>query len=444
MSRTIRISAPWRPLAVAVTAAALTLPVTSTFTPATYADDDSCEPGQIAHIPGPPPVFDQLGLTSAPDLPTGKGVTVAIVDSGVDGTQPQLSEALNPGASVSLVDDDEPDALVDIEGHGTAVAGVIAAQPSGDFGSQGVAPDAELLSIRVYRASDENSQKSGLGPTPGGIAMGIREAVGAGAEIIVVPLSDPTDEPALKEASLHAASRGSLVVASAGNRTTASDTRDTPRYPAAYQGVLSVTAVDAHGQATSASIHGPHLDIAAPGQNVLTTANLAGDCLYAPDAPSTSFATAYVAGVAALIAQAHPEEGPDGWAYRLMATADRPDPDSPNGHTGWGIMRPVEALRLRANVPPRGPLNPLIGKAAEPISQPHVHVTPVEPDAADRSPHLLFAVAAGGVLLILALGAVLRRPSPQRPQAPQTCPAGEGRDPEADEHDSAEPPLSSS
>lgn len=388
------------------------------------ADAPACEAGVVEHMPGPPPAFEQLGITALPagtDLPTGAGVTLAIVDSGVDGTHPQLVGALDAERSLSLVDDGE-EALTDIEGHGTAVAGVISAQPSEEFGSHGIAPDAELISVRVYRASDDNTRKTGYGPEANTIASGIRAAVDAGADIIAVPLSHPHDDAALEDASLHAVSRGALVVASAGNRITASDPSDTPRYPAAYPGVLSVTAVDVDGQATHASIHGEHVDVAAPGQNVLTTANLAGDCLYATDAPSTSFATGYAAGVAALIAQAYPEEGPEEWAYRLMATADRPDPDSPNERTGWGSIRPLAALHLHPQVPPRGPINPVTGAAGTAIVRPQTEVATVAPAGVDRSTYLAICIIAGGLIVMFAAGTILRRRSPQQPQPPQAGP----------------------
>ncbi len=426
----------------ACTAAVLTVPLAATTFTAARADDGACEPGNVEHVPGPPPVLEQLGIAEERNLPTGAGITIAIVDSGVDGTHPALAPAIQESQSISLVDDDAPSPLTDMEGHGTAVAGVISAQPSDEFGAHGLAADAELVSIRVYRASDENTRNSGLGPEPSRIAQGIREAVSAGAEVIVVPLSHPASDPELEEAALHAVSRGALVVASAGNRATASDPRDTPRYPAAYPGVLSVTAVDATGQATDASIHGPHLDIAAPGQNVLTTANGAGDCIYATDAPSTSFATAYVAGAAAMLAETYPEEGPEGWAYRLMATADRPDPDARNDRTGWGIIRPLEALRLRSEVPPRGPINPLSGTAGAEISRPPTQVTPAAPGSENWQPYLLVAIVAGGLVLVFALGTALRGRSPQLPQDPPSAEADEDRNAQAQEGEPPVPPVS--
>lgn len=419
--------------AAIILASAICVPTLTSHAPVARADTEGCEPGQVAKIPGPPATLERLGLVGTAHLPTGKGITVAIVDSGIDGTHPQLKDAIDTDASFSFVEDDDPSPLVDVEGHGTAVAGVIGAQPSSEFGSLGVAPDADLISIRVYRASDKSSRDAGLGPSPAGIANGIREAVSRGAQIIVVPLSDPTDHPALRDAALHATSRGSLIVASAGNRTTAQDKSDSPRYPAAYEGVLAVTAIDHDGRATSAAIHGDHLDVAAPGQDVLTVAALAGDCIYATDTPSTSFSTAYTAGVAALLAEAHPEEGPSGWAYRLMATADRPDPDAANIHTGWGIIRPVEALRLRPEIPPRGPVNPLTGESGQEIIRAQSHVSPIDPAVTDWTPHLTFFIVAAGALLILGLAATLRRGSPQLPHEPQSEARAEDRQAQAEE-----------
>lgn len=407
-----------RILSAALLATALGLPIAASSPVEARADTNECTPGAESKIPGPPPAFAQMQLPDASQRPSGKGITVAVVDSGIDATHPLLREVIDLDSGVTFVDSDEPDPFLDAEGHGTAVAGVIAAQPSEEFGSLGVAPDVRLVSIRVYQSSDDSARNSGLGPTPSKIAAGIRQAVAQGADIIAVPLSDPTDHERLEEATKHASSRGSLVIASSGNRLTTNAKEDSPRYPAAYDGVLSVTAIDPDGDPTSATIHGDHIDVAAPGQDVLTTAALAGDCLYASDAPSTSFATAYVAGVAALVAEQYPDEGPQEWAYRLMVTADRPDPDSSNTMTGWGAIRPEAALTLNMNVPLRGPVNPLTGTTRSPLDRPQEHLEQITTPTVDRTPYIVFSVIAGGLILTLGLGAYLRR-SPQVPHEPE-------------------------
>ena len=123
--------------------------------------------------------------------------------------------------------------------------------------------------------------------------------------------ADNADEPSTRAATEYAAASDALVVASAGEpvRTeegipSAAELLGAPRYPAAYPEALGVTAFDADGLPAVGSTQGEQVDVAAPGQNVLTTAT--GDCLYASGAPSTAFATAYAAGAAALVTGAFP------------------------------------------------------------------------------------------------------------------------------------------
>jgi subtilisin family serine protease len=351
-----------------------------------------------------------MGIGAVDDRPTGKGVIVAIVDSGVDGTRPQLSSAFAPG-STSLVADDQPgDGLSDVHGHGTAIAGVIAARPSPESGVVGVAPDAEIVSIRVFRGDDDTLREQGLGPEASRTAAGIRAGVDAGAKIIVVALSDDEDVPVTRAAVEYAAASGALVVASAGNAATTDNPSDEPRYPAAYPDVLAVTAVDENGLPTSDSIHGNHIDVAAPGQNVLTTATGAGDCIYAQDAPAASFATAYAAGAAALLVERFPEEGPEGWAYRLKATADRANPDAADALIGWGRVQPMLALQLRPDSTTRGPASPFVDNSSSAIAPQPTSVSAAEPGP-DSTPFVAGIAAAALALLatLSVLGRLRRR-----------------------------------
>lgn len=369
-----------------------------------FAADD-CVPG--LSLPGPPPALAALGLDDGVQRPTGAGVTVAIVDSGVDGSRPQLSSALAPG-SVSFVPDDQPgDGLTDLHGHGTAIAGVIAARASADSGVVGVAPDARLLSFRVFRGDDDNLRAQGLGPDTARTAAGIRAGADAGAQVIVVALSNDTDEPALREATQYAYSNGALVVTSAGNAATAAPgTVVGPVYPAAYPEALAVTAVNLDGLPTDDSFHGEHIDVAAPGQEVLTLATGASDCVYAQDAPASSFATAYAAGAAALLAEAFPEEGPEGWAYRLKATADRPNPDASDTMIGWGRLQPMLALNLRPDSSTRGPASPFAQNDAAAVQAAPTRVTASDPPP-DGTPIIVGISAV--TLALLATLAVLGR-----------------------------------
>ncbi|WP_336659102.1 S8 family serine peptidase [Leucobacter sp. USHLN153] len=382
--------------------------VSETPTPAFAAE--RCAPGVMARLPGPPEAFAAMGWfpESGADLPTGSGVTVAVIDSGIDASRPQLEDAFTPGSDSLIADGERTDGLGDPQGHGTAIAGIIAARPSATAGAVGIAPDARLISLRVFRGTDEESVRGGFGPEPERVAAAIRRGADLGAQIISVSLSDDADVASMRAATAYAASRGSLVVASAGTRGSESDAGDAPRYPAAYPGVLSVTAVDADGLPTDDAIHGAHVGVAAPGQNVLSLSTGGGDCLYG-ETPEASFATAYAAGAAALLAERYPEEGPAGWAYRLQATAARSDPDSRDDLLGWGVIRPTEALDLRPSAATRGPASPFAdtSDAAVPIRETSVTTHATEPG--NQTLVVSIAAVAAGLVALFALGARLRR-----------------------------------
>lgn len=375
---------------------------------------EACTPGAMARIPGPPPVLEAMDAPPGSVPYTGKGILVAVVDSGVDGTRPQLQRALVSGSTSLVSDGERPDGLGDPFGHGTAVAGIIAARPETGSGVIGVAPDADIISIRVFSSTDSQAENSGNAPDANRLAAGISEALGRGADIIVVAMSDDVDTPALRNASADAVDAGALIVASAGNRATSANTDDSPRYPAAYPGVLSVTGVTLSGRPTDDSIHGPHIDLAAPGQEVLTTATGAGDCLYAAEAPSSSYSTAYVAGVAALLAEAHPDEGPEGWVYRLEATADRPNPDDRDDLIGWGRIRPTAALDLRPDSSTRGPASPFADTSKAAVSRAQTAIVRSETTTQDATLPIIVTVTLGALVVIVTLVAQLRRKQKER------------------------------
>lgn len=365
-----------------------------------FAASNECAPGNIAFSPDAPLAFPLLQTDAAWARSTGAGIVVAVVDSGIDGSNPHLKNAVVGG--IDLVGDGErADGLSDPQGHGTAIAGQIAARAVDGSGVIGLAPDAKVMPVRVFRGTDDESVRNGFGPTTERLATGIRYAAENGATIINVSLSDYADSGALRDAVDFAHSRGSLVVASAGNRATSEDTTDGPRYPAAYDAALAVTATDNGGVVTDDSIHGPHVDVSAPGADVATSATGAGDCIYASDAPSSSFATAYTSAAAALVAAAHPGEGPDEWAYRLEATAARTDPDRRDDVNGWGLIQPASAITLLPDATTRGPEGPFFDTSASAVRPGGAVVTP----NSDPSPFVLTAEATA--LLTVAGAAAL-------------------------------------
>lgn len=366
-----------------------------------------------------PTALSTLQSDLAWSVTRGAGVTVAVVDSGVDAANPHLAGAM--AGSVGLV---PGGSTADEDGHGTAVAGIIAARRISGSGVEGLAPAAKILSVRVFAGTSDEQVKDGTGPTIDRLADGIRTAADKHAQIINVSLSTATHEPALDAAVNYATARGSLVVASAGNRdaTLAFDTtiRNGARYPAGSPGAVGVAATDAAGDVTNATIHGPHVALSAPGENVATTSSAGGDCVYATDQPAASFATAYVSAAAALVASAHPRETPAQWAYRLEASAVRADPDQRDDVSGWGTVQPYEAIALVPGASVRGPASPFgdAGSASAPRAEQGTvtvaHETSMDADAL-RALVIAGTVAAVLLVVIGTLGVLSRRRPSEAP-----------------------------
>jgi membrane-anchored mycosin MYCP len=368
------------------------------------AGSSQCTPGSVQLSSATPSALALLQSTEAWNRSTGAGITVAVVDSGVDASNPHLVGAVIGGTNL-VGDGENLSGLTDLDGHGTAIAGEIAARPLAGSGVVGLAHGAKILSVRVFRGTDDESTKAGFGPSVDKLAQGIRYATDHGATIINVSLSDYAENTALRTAVGYATSRGSLVVASAGNRATSTDKTDGTRYPAGYPEVLGVTATTEAGQATEDSIHGSHVRVAAPGSKILTSATGAGDCMYATDAPSSSFATGYVSAAAALVAQTYPSESPAQWIYRLEATALRDNPDARNDFTGWGIVQPASALVLVPSSTTRGPRSPFVNTdSRSPLTHEGVVVAAETVSARDDSNHdFLISI---GIIGATALGAL--------------------------------------
>lgn len=333
---------------------------------------EACVPEEIPTEPSP--VFEQLGVDERVwELTRGEGVTVAVVDSGVIPSEPHLDEdVVVPGwdpmgtnlpTSESQTEGpplSSSDGRTDVEGHGTTIAGLIAAREAEDSAVVGIAPAAQILPVRTFVLTEPQGEleEGGFGPSTQRMAEGIRWAADQGAQIINVSQSITTSDPALEEAVRFAAESGSLVVASAGNART---TEEGPgaRYPAAYPEALSVTASTIEGLPTEDAIHGDHIDVAAPGDPVWSVWLNEGDCYMGGGESASSYATAYVSAVAALVAAYHPDETPAQWAHRLTATAVRTVPEESDEQLGWGVVAPYAALSFVDDGSAPGPQSPV-------------------------------------------------------------------------------------
>ena len=290
--------------------------------------------------------LDWLRMGQAWDIRDAEGMTIAVVDSGVDGAHPDLVDALVPGQSVLP---DGGDGFLDESGHGTSVAGVAGATVGNGIGIAGAARGVELMPVRVMTGS--NAEFSD-------VAAGICWAVDNGADVINLSLGAQSNSRVLADALRYANRRGVAVVASSGNF--GSEAPDRAVYPAALETVIGVGAITQRNLRADFSSYGWWLDVVAPGQVVLSTclpgsgpvSRPCGDGSD-PDNPEsqpyayfkgTSYAAPFVAATAALLQAEYPRALPSQIAWRLRATAEDLGAEGFDPEYGHGLVDPVAAL----------------------------------------------------------------------------------------------------
>jgi thermitase len=324
-------------------------------------------------------------------LMTGsRQVRVAVVDTGIDRTHPDVG----PRVVSSLTG--TGNSLTDFVGHGTAIAGVIAAIPDNAIGGAGTALEASLVNVKVQRDGEED------GVSCADASEGITSAVDAGANIINVSFGSPGSCAAERAAVDYAASRGALVVAAAGN-----DGTSDVNFPAAFPNVLSVAATDNADRRASFSSYGAGwVDVAAPGVRLWTTLPLAGSELGTAYGyvDGTSFSAPVVAGIAALIWSSVPDANLDGRrnddvAARLTQTAEQ---ISGTGNL-WRFGRVNACLAAAAGVPSCPPPEPTPTPPPDPTPTP----TPV-PTVIPTPPLPAMTLATGRRYVRRALSDLLR------------------------------------
>ena len=266
---------------------------------------------------------------------TGQGVTVAVVDSG-SGPHPDLAENLLPGRSIIGTVESQDGRDIDASGHGTHVAGIIAAVANNGIGGSGVAPNAKILPIQVLDQAGQGDARD--------VAAGVRFAADNGARVINLSLGGATESSSLTQAITYANDKGVLVVAAAGNGGAA----DKPKWPASLDLTLAVTAVDQANNATSFDQRGDYIDLSAPGANIVSTAK--GDYV---TLSGTSMAAGFVAGAAALLFAAEPRVTNAQVRDILLRTATDIGEPGRDVTFGAGLINMVAALaELQRMYPP--------------------------------------------------------------------------------------------
>ena len=207
----------------------------------------------------------RLGFDRAWPITQGAGVTVAVIDSGVDVQQPQMKLINYVSPTVVTAGGAGPGNTRDCIGHGTGVAGIIAAPKLLKVGFMGVAPQARIMPIKV---TNEDSGHI----SPAFIAQGIDAAIAAHVQVINISLTTNSNVAVLKAAIDRAEAADIVVVAASNERDNAQRTA----YPAAYPTVLAVAATDGEDNAADFSATGSYVDIAAPGQDIDKPAPISG------------------------------------------------------------------------------------------------------------------------------------------------------------------------
>ncbi|GAA0281567.1 S8 family serine peptidase [Cryptosporangium japonicum] len=362
------------------------------------AADQCAESGKP--LPGVPWPQQRLEPETLWPVASGSGVRVAVLASGVDGEHPQLRGRVSGGEDLLPGDTSSPS--TDCQGFGTRVAGVIAAAQVTDIGFHGLAPKATIVPYRVATgevitpAEGENDRTAG---TPGTLADAIRAATEAKPDVLVVPVVTYVDDPEVKSAVASAVAADIVVVASVGDGPPSPDGPVTP-YPAAYDDVLGVGPIDVVGTlgGVTETLGGTGVvDLVAPGDAMLSTQTGGG----LAQVDGSAYATAYVAGAAALVRSRWPSMPATEVVKRLLATA------APmSASAGHGVVSPAQAVSE-------------IMATGRPVAVPSDLAT-VAPDAAaraarDRSTAIEAAVAAAvGVVAVLGLAFAIALPLGRR------------------------------
>ncbi|MFI7427603.1 type VII secretion-associated serine protease mycosin [Micromonospora sp. NPDC049836] len=287
--------------------------------------------------------LDELRIDQVHRLATGRGVLVAVVDTGVDGSHPDIAGQVVPGRRT---DGRSGDARTDPEGHGTHMAGIIAATNAARDGVTGIAPAAKIMPIGI-------TTKRRGGITSTAAADGIRLAADRGAKVINLSFgSDGAASEDEIQAIRYALERDAVVVSSAGN----TDRGDTDvNAPANIPGVIAVTGTTKGGRFWSGSVQGPEAVIAAPGDGIY---NIGPEHGYGWG-DGTSDASAIVSGIAALIRSKYPDLDAPNVINRLIRTARDAGPPGRDPQYGFGRIDPTAALTAKV---PEVSANPLLGE----------------------------------------------------------------------------------
>lgn len=264
---------------------------------------------------------------------TGKGVKVAVIDTGVNPETPSLKGQVLAGEVPKAVG---YKATEDYLGHGTSMAELIAGTGAGG-GLKGLAPGAKIVPYRIALTGLKSEAEKEKAPR---LPAVIRAVADSDVKIISMSFGSEINRPEVLAAVKYAQSKGKLMIASTGNKA---EVKNFIGYPAAYPYVVGVAASDESGKVGKFSEHGNYVDLAAPGLDIPTwcDATFRSYC----DGVGTSMATAIASASAALVWSAHPKWTANQVLAGLIDTAGRDwAKDDPSTYLGYGLIRPRKVL----------------------------------------------------------------------------------------------------
>ncbi|MET9237432.1 type VII secretion-associated serine protease mycosin [Streptomyces cellulosae] len=356
--------------------------------PATTAHADTIRDRQWA--------LDALHADQVWPTTRGAGITVAVLDTGVEADHPDLDGNVLEGKDLvgfGAREGDEAWAR-----HGTAMAGIIAGHghgPGNGDGVLGVAPEAKILPVRVILEDKDPARAKARSTRGSALAEGIRWAADHGADVINLSLGDDSasahPEEGEDEAIQYALRKGVVVVASAGN---GGEKGDRISYPAAYPGVIAATAVDRYGTRAPFSTRRWYATVSAPGVDVI----IADPDHRYYEGWGTSAAAAFVSGAVALLKAAHRDLTPAQIKRLLEDTARNAPASGRDDSRGYGFIDPAAAIEAAGRLKPEGLRAAAYG---DEYFGPGPAADARGDDTADWAAPL--AGGAGGVLLVAAV-----------------------------------------
>ncbi|MFF8609289.1 type VII secretion-associated serine protease mycosin [Streptomyces sp. NPDC015346] len=383
-----------RALAALLAAAFAVLPATTT--PA-YADTIRARQWGL----------EALHTTEAWRTTRGEGITVAVLDTGVDADHPDLAGSVLTGKDLIGFGAKRGDRAW--ARHGTAMAGIIAGHghgPGREDGVLGIAPGVKILPVRVILEGTDKARDKARKSRGTALAEGIRWAADHGADVINLSLGDDSKSAhpdAGEDAAVqYALAKGVSVVASAGN---GGEKGDHISYPAAYPGVVAVTAVDRFGTRASFSTRRWYATVSAPGVDIV----IADPDRRYYEGWGTSAAAAFVSGAVALVRAAHPDLTPAQVKRLLIDTARNRPAAGRSDAKGYGTVDPAAAIKAGAALKGADPKTAAAGYRGR-------YFGPGPLPAPDEAkPVGVLAPVAGGLGAVLLVAAVVlwRRSTPR-------------------------------